>query len=326
MSKTPRALLQALDLVTAEDVAGVEALAAAESTQFGRVRTIFDDPNIIGAGVAEKITEGAQVGTLSLCFYVKKKLPKSKVASDHVLPPVIAGTDGKAIFTDVYEIGEVVPQVNKAASPIKSGFSVGHKNIGAGTVGALVNLGKKRCILSNSHVLADSGRGKKGDAVLYPGPRDGGEVDDNAVAKLQAFKAFDRKGAFTNTVDAALAEIVADHLDAIDLGIAGAKKPLKIATPVRDMKVVKRGRTTGDTESVVRDTDFRILVNYGDGVGVIGFTGQVRCDTYTAAGDSGAIVVAKDTGAIVGLHFSGSSKGSIFTPIKTVMAALKFKF
>lgn len=175
-------------------------------------------------------------------------------------------------------------------------------------------------------MLADSGRGKKGDAVLYPGPSDGGEVDDNTVAKLQAFKAFDKKGTFTNTIDAALAEVLEDHLDAIDLELAGVKKPLKIATPVRDMKVIKRGRTTGDTESVVRDTDFRILVNYGEGIGVIGFTGQVRCDTYTAAGDSGSIVVDKDTGAIVGLHFSGSSKGSVFTPIKTVMAALKFKF
>jgi hypothetical protein len=214
--KTPKALLQALDLVTADEIAGVEALSAVESTHFKRVRTVFDDPNIIGAGIAEKTTEGAPVGKLGLCFYVKKKLPKSKLASDHMLPPVIAGGDGKAIFTDVYEIGVVVPQINKAASPIRSGFSVGHKNITAGTVGALVNLGKKRCILSNSHVLADSGRGKKGDAVLYPGRSDGGKIDNNIVAKLQTFKAFDKKGTFTNSIDAALAEIIADHLDAND--------------------------------------------------------------------------------------------------------------
>jgi hypothetical protein len=60
-------------------------------------------------------------------------------------------------------------------------------------------------------------------------------------------------------------------------------------------------------------------------VGVVGFSGQVLCDTYTASGDSGALVVS-DEGAVVGLHFSGSPKGSIFTPIRTVMDALKFKF
>lgn len=136
MSKTPKALLEALDLVTADTVANVEALSAVESMHFKRVRTIFDDPNIIGAGVAEKTTEGDPVGKLSLCFYVKKKLPKSKVSADRILPPVMAGTDGKAIFTDVYEIGEVVPQINKAVSPIKSGFSVGHKDITAGTAWA----------------------------------------------------------------------------------------------------------------------------------------------------------------------------------------------
>jgi hypothetical protein len=326
MSRTPKILLEALDLVTADDVAAVETLASTERTHYKRVRTVFDDPNIIGAGVAEKTTEGAAVGALSLCFYVKRKLPKAKVAADHLLPPVMAGADGSAIFTDVYEIGEVVPQINKTTKPIKSGFSVGHKNITAGTLGAIVKANRKLCILSNSHVLADSGRGKKGDQVLYPGPDDGGDIDTNTVARLQRFNPFDRKGTFTNKLDAALAQVSAERLSALDLDITGAKKPLRIAAPVRGMKVIKRGRTTGDTESVVRDTDFRILVDYGDGVGVIGFTGQVRCDTYTAPGDSGALVIAKDSGAIVGLHFSGSKKGSVFTPIKTVMEVLKFRF
>ena len=74
------------------------------------------------------------------------------------------------------------------------------------------------------------------------------------------------------------------------VGIAGASDPIKISDPARGMRVVKRGRTTGDTESTVRDIDARIFVDY-PGVGKVGFIGQARCDRYTAAGDSGAIVV-----------------------------------
>ena len=97
------------------------------------------------------------------------------------------------------------------------------------------------------------------------------------------------------------------------------------------MRVIKRGRTTGDTESVVRDTDFRIMIQY-PGVGTVGFTGQVKCDRYTDGGDLGSIVVDKASGAIVGLHCAGAPDlpglpgTSVFTPIRTVMDALRFKF
>jgi hypothetical protein len=244
---------------------------------------------------------------------------------DQLLPPVIAARNGRAVFTDVVEIGDIVPQINVEREPLKSGFSVGHKDITAGTLGAIVNKDGKRYLLSNSHVLANSGLGAIGDAVLFPGPQDGGQQPTDVVAKLSAFKSFEVGTSFTNTTDAALAEIDGSRLGNIDNEIWSATTPRKVATPQRDLVVRKRGRTTGDTQSVVRDVDFRILVRY-DGVGVVGFTGQVLCDSYTAGGDSGAIVVAEDTGAIVGLHFAGSSRGSVFTPIRTVMEAYKFKF
>lgn len=128
-----------------------------------------------------------------------------------------------------------------------------------------------------------------------------------------------------NLADAALAEIAKPLAVTAIPELFGAKRPVKIATPERGMAVLKRGRTTGDTESVVRDVDFRIFVNY-PGVGKVGFTGQVRCDRFTEPGDPSAIVVAKESGAIVGLHFAGSGASSVFTPIKAAIKALKFKF
>jgi hypothetical protein len=321
---TPKTHLDILDNITAPRIARPRRLSLTARTHFERVRTIFEDENIVGAGIARKVIEDRRTPELGIIFYVREKLSPSNLRPGQLLPPVIAAANGKAIFTDVVEIGDIVPQLNVQQLPLQSGFSIGHPAIAAGTLGAVVRSGGKQFLLSNAHVLANSGLGAPGDAIVYPGPEDGGVDPANVVARLRAFTKFAVGQTFTNKVDAALAEIDPAVLQ-IDPLIPGASMPLKVAAPKRDMRVMKRGRTTGDTESVVRDADFRILVRYA-GVGTVGFTGQVLCETYTGPGDSGAIVVAKKTGKIVGLHFAGSSRGSVFTPIKTVMQALQFTF
>lgn len=324
---TPKMLLDILDRVTAPEIAAPEALSLTAEKHYERVRTIFEDENIVGAGVAKKITGDERTDDLGIVFYVRRKIPTADLKPDQLLPPVIAARNGRAVYTDVIEIGDIVPQnaPNIQTAPIQSGFSVGYKDEATGTLGAIVRKQGKQYLLSNAHVFADSGLGHVGDPIIFPGPDDGGADPANLVAKLSAFTPFAVGETFTNRVDAALAELEPAAIAHLDMTILAAATPLKVATPLRDMKVTKRGRTTGDTSSVVRDVDFRILVRY-EGVGVVGFTGQVLCDTYTAGGDSGSIVVDQDSGAIVGLHFAGSSRGSVFTPIRTVMEALKFKF
>ena len=145
------------------------------------------------------------------------------------------------MFTDVQQIGHVVPQVNKSKSPLLSGYSVGN-DTKTGTLGAVVRKGDKVFLLSNSHVLASSGKGKVGDRIIYPGDVDtGGKIQQ--VAKLTDILPFKAGDDFLNRVDAALAEVDEDFLDKIDFSIRGAKSPLKTADPVRGMKIVMRGRT-----------------------------------------------------------------------------------
>ena len=218
----------------------------------------------------------------------------------------MAVPDGSAVFTDVKQIGKLLPQANIRKSPIRSGYSVGHRRITAGTLGAIVKKGRKYFLLSNSHVLALSGKGKIGDKVVYPGPDDGGKLPADLVATLSAFVPFQVGGDFVNRVDAALAEIVEKRLDDLDFSILDAKKTLATIAPARGMTVAKRGRTTGDTESTVEDVNFRAIIEYDD-VGKVGFLDQAFCRRYTGPGDSGAIVVDKKSGKIVGLHFAGAS-------------------
>jgi hypothetical protein len=322
---TPANLVRALDLMTEDAAPSAEALGASPALHYKRTRRIFDDPNIVGIGISEKVTERKSTGDLSLCFYVEKKVAKRKLDSDELVPPVMAAPDGKAIFTDVKQIGRLRPQVNKRIAPIQSGFSVGHVDIGAGTLGAIVKKGGKYFILSNAHVLALSGTAKKGAKILYPGELDGGTDPKHLVAKLSEFTKFALGEKFVNRADAALAEISKEHLDDLDFAIFGVKKSLGTTKAVRGMKVVKRGRTTGDTESTVQDVHFRFILEY-DEVGKVGFIDQVLCERYTAGGDSGSIVVDKSSGKIVGLHFAGAGGGSVFNPIDDVTKALKMRF
>src|SRR5262245_5580829 len=323
--KTPKNLIRALDMVTTVQEPSLERLEVVRAVHAQRMRTILDDPNVVGVGISEKISQKQPTGVLSLCFYVEKKLSKRRLTATEVIPPVVAVPDGHAVFTDVKQIGKLLPQANIRKSPIQSGYSVGHRSITAGTVGAIVKKSRSYFILSNSHVLALSGKGKIGDKVTYPGPDDGGDLPADQVATLSHFEPFVSGGEFVNRIDAALAEILEERLDDLDFSILGTKSTLATTAPVRGMTVVKRGRTSGNTESTVEDVNFRAIIEF-EGVGKVGFLDQALCRRYTSPGDSGSIVVDKNSGKIVGLHFAGASGGSVFNPIRSVVKALKFRF
>ena len=318
-------LLKALDLLTAPRLPEVESLGAVRRNHIESVRSVFDNKNVVAVGISEKSVADKPSGELSVCFYVEKKLPLSKVSGADVVPQAISLPGDASVFTDVKEIGKLRPEVNQKRSPIQAGFSVAHIKIAAGTVGAIVKRGGRLHILSNSHVLALGGKAKLGDKIVYPGPADGGALPADLVASLAFVHPFDTSGAFVNRVDAALAEITAARLSDINLAIAKAVKPLGTVLPKRDMKVVKVGRTTGQTTGKVIDVNFRFVLTY-PGVGKVAYIDQVLCSRYTDGGDSGSIVVDSGSGKIVGLHFAGANGGSVFNPIRPVMAALKFQF
>lgn len=325
MPASESALLHALDLVTLGSGPQLEALGPVRNSHFSHIRSVASNKNIVGVGISEKLVEGKTTGEATVCFYVKKKLPPSRVNGENLVPQAISLPGNKAVFTDVKEIGPLRLEVTSKATPLQSGFSVGHIKVTAGTLGAIVRRGGKLHVLSNSHVLAMSGKAKAGDSIVYPGVADGGAVPANLAATLTAFVPFDTSGALVNRVDAAIAEIVSERLEAVNLAIHKAGVPLGTAVAKRNMILAKFGRTTGKTTGRVIDVNFRFTLNY-PGVGPVGYIDQVLCTRYTDGGDSGSIVVDVDTGKIVGLHFAGADGGSVFNPIRPVMKALGFRF
>jgi hypothetical protein len=325
---TERKILSALDLITAPKPR-IAAVPETVRTATRRVREVFASPNVVGVGIAEKVSAGRRTGALALTFYVEKKVVLESLSAAEALPPAFPLPTGapEGILVDVVEIGRLrleaaLPKVRR--HPIQPSYSIGHVNITAGTLGAVVTPGKTYRLLSNSHVLADSGLGAAGDTIVYPGPLDGGTPPPDLVGTLARFHPFVVGGEFVNTVDCAVAKVAADRLVELRSRIPGLGVPAGVGRARRGMRVTKVGRTTGRTSGQVRDVHFRFVLDY-PGVGPVGYRDQVLCTRYTDAGDSGSLVLQRGTNLAVGLHFAGADGGSVFNPIQDVLRLLRVR-
>ena len=329
-------LLSTLDLLTLAPAAGeLELLGAGTSSRVNHLRNVIDQANVVAVGISEKISDATNTNRLAVTFYVDRKIPLNNLSAAEAIPPaVLTAAGAEAVPTDVVAIGQpqlemvLVPRSGK--KPIQPGFSIGHFLVTAGTLGAVVRKNGKLYLLSNSHVLANSGTGAKGDKILFPGEADGGLLSDDVVGELEDFLAFQIGGSMINRADCAIALPLPERLsnviaDIVDLGL-----PTGTLKAKRGMKVTKSGRTTHTTEAEVRDVNFRMTLNYPNGVGTIGFLDQVLCTRYTEGGDSGSLVLEKESRKAVGLHFAGypdahGVTGSVFNPISEVLNGLKVK-
>lgn len=318
---------EVLNLLTTVPGFQIESLDAPANAHASSLRNLARTKNIVALGIAEKVSRERGTGVLALTFYVKKKVPLSELMADEAIPATIPSvlTGIIAVPTDVVVLGDIVLQTNFTRTPIQAGNSISHSNATAGTLGAVVTKGKKYFALSNSHVLAKNGAAQKGDSVVYPGKSDGGNDPADQLGKLTDFVPFITGAEYLNKTDCAIAEILPERHPEIVAEIMGKGLPKGTIKPKRGMKVFKVGRTSNYTEAEIKDADLQVSVPYGGDLGDIRFINQVLCTQFTEQGDSGALVIDKESGKAVGLHFCGGSRGSIFNPINFVLAALKVK-
>ena len=328
-AQAERRILRALTIVTAA-APTLEKLSLDPATHntAERVRDVLATPNVVGVGMSEKVTRGKGTGVLALTFYVEKKRSLRRLSALEALPPALPTRAGvaEAVPIDVVELGRLRLEapLNVKRNPIQPGFSIGHVNVTAGTLGAIVTPRKTYRILSNSHVLARSGLAKLGDSILYPGPADGGRNSQDLVAELSRIVPFVVGGEFVNTVDCALARPIPGRLADLRSRIPGIGLPKGVVEPQRGMKIVKVGRTTKKTTGEIRDKNFRFVLHF-DRIGDVGFRDQILCTRYTQPGDSGSLVLERNTNLAVGLHFAGASGGSVCNPITEVLRKLRVK-
>jgi hypothetical protein len=242
-----------------------------------------------------------------------------------------------AAEVDVRYVGRVFKLQNDRfrgrQRPLLIGNSVGHQEITAGTLGGFVQRPDGTpAIVSNNHVLANENQGSIGDAILQPGPFDGGDEDRDPVGSLAAFEPLQLNE--PNLVDCAIAELAegvdfesATLLD--DARLAGRGEVIEAG---RD-EVEKLGRTTGRSRG--RITAFEIdnlTVSYD--MGSLRFDDQIEVegvggDPFSLGGDSGSLVYGAESGLAFGLLFAGSDQGgsnglglSYLNPLDTVLSEL----
>ena len=318
-----------------------------------RVKAQYNDVllgkrNVVACGVGYKEVDGVRTDELCVVVSVARKVPRAELAAADLIPQAVEGFQ-----TDVQETGVIRALQDHTAKyrPAPGGVSIGHVDITAGTLGCLVVRGDHVYILSNNHVLANSNEAEPGDAILQPGPHDGGTMDDqiailtdfvpinfgtgsatcpfatgaaslfNLLAgpagsqhRLEAF----RLDTETNLVDAAIARPLSDDL--VEKRILEIGEPQGIAEGTLGLSIHKSGRTTALTSGEITQIDATAKVSYGLGKTAT-FTDQLVAGAMSSGGDSGSAVLDEDN-HVVGLLFAGSQSTTIINRIQNVLDAL----
>ncbi|MFF9914793.1 trypsin-like serine protease [Streptomyces sp. NPDC013457] len=330
MPSTEEALRSALEVITIPPGTNeIEELDPGSRAAALSASPWVSGPNITGLGVATKMENGQPTERLALVAYVKRKEPIFEIPGDRRIPDRITIPEIGEIETDVQSIGEMrLESFTERVRPIAPGYSLSHSKASGGTLGCLVRKTgdpSTSYVLSNSHVLARSGRASKEDVILQPGPKDGGGAQD-VIAHLKEWVSFDFEPGYNNLCDAAIAAVSTDATVTTEIPVIGRVKGVT-ANLKRGMTVQKSGRTTGHTLGIVRDIDYRTFMPIvkADGTyGSAGFRNQVLCERYTDSGDSGSLVCDME-GMAVGLHWCGSASASVFSPLNFVLDSMEIE-
>lgn len=311
-------------------------------------------PNVVGVGVGYKTVGQTKTAEMSIVVMVSRKLPVAALPPEAMLPSKMSG-----VAVDVMQVGEIRAQASRTdrQRPAPGGISIGHYKITAGTLGCVVRdrATNIRLILSNNHVLANSNDATPGDAILQPGPVDGGTPAADTIATLERFCPIEFSGEpggcslangyaslgnaiasllgshhrlnvtrsnpqATNLADAAVARPIndADVLDEIlEVGVVQGTLEATLSMPLR-----KSGRTTGFTTGEVTLLNSTVNVSYGAGK-TARFENQIVAGPMSQGGDSGSLVVHGTELKAVGLLFAGSNQSTIINPIQAVLDCLQ---
>jgi hypothetical protein len=330
-----------------------KALSKVRQAKNANVATIMAKPNVVGVGTGYRQRRGRPTDELCVLALVEKKVPRVALKGDELVPPEV-----DTIPTDVIQVGRLAAFQSRTDRwrPAPGGVSIGHFQITAGTLGAIVRdqaTGAK-LMLSNNHVLANMNQAHLGDPVVQPGTLDGGREGVDTIGVLERFQAIQfasspstcsladaiaavanwlakligsrhRLEAFQedtqarNLIDAAVARPIDEawvEAEILRIGVLEGTVPATLGMTVR-----KSGRTTGLTSGEVRVLDATVTIDYGGRSAL--FEDQILTGPMSEPGDSGSVLVASDSQNAVGLLFAGSQLSTVYNPIARVLEMLE---
>lgn len=327
-----------------------EAMQAKEANK----EEILGMANVVGVGVGFKVVDHEMTDEVAVVVMVREKIARDGLPPGEVVPQRVNG-----VPTDVIEVGVLRPMQGRTSRwrPAPGGVSIGHYQISAGTLGAVVRdrTSGERLILSNNHVLANSNDAQIGDPIIQPGGADGGQVASDTIAYLERFcpiefenepgtcglassyaafgnavarllgsshrvQTFQVNPLAVNLVDAAVARPVSDDVirdDILEIGEVSGTAPAVLGMSIR-----KSGRTTGFTTGMITVLDATVSVSYGIGR-TARFENQIVSGPMSQGGDSGSLLVDGGSQRAVGLLYAGSAQTTIYNPIQAVLDCLE---
>lgn len=319
---------------TAANLAAVgrqDDLGPALAAQAKHTNRLLADRDVLGTGIG-RLTDGRPEVTV----FARNASAAAKLPRDLDGIPVVIEVTGD--ITILPEKANASPRARPGGGgtsptsffsrPVPIGVSTGRADeCAAGTIGARVKSGNALYALSNNHVFAKENGGHSGDLIYQPGRYDlscGTDNNKYGLGTLADFKEIVLDDKTANEVDVAITNV-----NATTLGTAtpanGYGRPSSTTVPAAlNMAVQKYGRTTGLTTGVVVGVSVTVRVQYTDGIGRFVNQVQIRGDkgSFSKAGDSGSLIVTRETNARpVALLFAGGSTSTFANPIGPVLSA-----
>jgi hypothetical protein len=286
------------------------------------------DENVVGVGITSHPEDMSQP---ILTAFVTKKFDDSAIPVAHRLPTDYEGHQLRVEEVGLFQRLVLAPPYPDPKSPnclpAKSGCSVsisGRPDT-TGTITAFVKDAQGvKYLLSCNHVLADENAGVKNQtAIIHSGQADqpAGQVPP-AFATLSNFVNLDTVG--LNKVDCAIATL-ADPANTLNQILAiGAINGT--TAPQLNMPVHAFGRTSTYMNGTI--TAVGVTANIAYGLGTLSFDDQIFVSgsqpgaPFSAAGDSGSLVVEVATGKAVAMVIAGSPLRTVASDFANIVAAL----
>jgi hypothetical protein len=329
-----------------------QGVIALQKTTLGEAAALAGR-QVHAVGIGRKVVNGRKTDTWCIRVYVNQKVDP-KFAAD-IVPPFLNGVPTDVVesapaflaspelaapvnaqaLTDIVAVNPPNCTSNRQAlqDPVIAGVSTGRNGGPQGTIACFCRSTDPGdnpdddFVLSNNHIFGST----PGAQIFQPAPGDQG-FPSLHFADLHRSIPVVPGGVTANLIDAAIGRLRTGVTHNTSICSLGPLAGTTLAS--EDMPVLKHGRTTGLREGIVSDESYDGLIglNPADPSQVSLFVDQIRIEglgttRFAVNGDSGSLVVQRDSNAAVGLLFAASvsvnDNYALANPIAVVVSQLR---
>ncbi len=295
--------------------------------------------NVHGVGIGRKFVEGKRTSDKVVQVFVTRKLPCSLLPKQFRIPNSIDGISTDVIEDDVAWLlsssRNSTPPSSLPLVVVRPGLNAAHYQVMGGTLGALCRSLDPSddptavFALGNNHVFAHCNNASKGARIVHRESVSGANRPTQ-IGTLERYVHLMKEADGTNRMDAALIRL--DPAVPYDPCFENGVRISGTTGVKEDAPVSVFGATSVVSTGKIWTTSYDHLLQYPltNGSFVARFSNQIRLKVsrgkkpIAQAGDSGAMVINRDSSKALGLIYAASSHGvyAFASPIDDVCSAL----